>query len=172
MRLFGRVGQARVAGPGAARDGGRGGGAGAGIAQRGGVVLVYVSARSSGPVWSVVGRAVWRRSLPSSAAAARTSQMSVRISCISWSVVGRGYASSELGPTRRRILWMAWYPQVRGCFGLAGGPCRVSGPASICVWAAGMAQIQGTVPVDGQRGLIHWSGRAWPVPCGSPPALR
>ena len=37
-----------------------------------------------------------------------------------------------------------------------GGFCRVSGPASICVWAVGMAQIQGTVLVDGQRRWIHW----------------
>ena len=36
-----------------------------------------------------------------------------------------------------------------------GGSFRVSGPAWICVWAVGMAQIQGTVPVDGQRRLIH-----------------
>ena len=50
---------------------------------------------------------------------------------------------------------MAWYPQVRGCCGLGVGSARVSGPASTCVWALGMAQIQGTVPVDGQRGLIH-----------------
>ena len=31
-----------------------------------------------------------------------------------------------------------------------------SGPASICVWAVGMAQIQGTVPVGGQRRWIQW----------------
>ena len=37
-----------------------------------------------------------------------------------------------------------------------GGSFRVSGPASIFVWAVGMAQIQGTVPSDGQRRLIHW----------------
>ena len=33
---------------------------------------------------------------------------------------------------------------------------RVSGPASICVWAVGMSQIQGTLPVDGQQRLINW----------------
>ena len=50
---------------------------------------------------------------------------------------------------------MAWYPQVRGCCGLGGGgSIRVSGPASTCVWAMGMAQIQ--ILVDGQRRLIHW----------------
>ena len=43
------------------------------------VVLVYVSARSGALAWSVVGRAVWRRSLLSSAAAARISQTSLRI---------------------------------------------------------------------------------------------
>ena len=50
---------------------------------------------------------------------------------------------------------MAWYPQVRECCGLGGGSFRVSGPASSCVWVVGMAHIQGTVPVDGQRHLIH-----------------
>ena len=43
-------------------------------------VSVYVSARSGALAWSVVGRAVLRRSLPSSGAAARISQMSLRIS--------------------------------------------------------------------------------------------
>ena len=114
-------------------------------------VSVYVSARSGALVWSVVGRAVWRRSLPSSAAAARISQMSLRIWWTSWSVVGRGYASSGLRPTRLRTLWMAWYPQVREFCGGRGGVGRASGPASICVWAAGKAQIQGTVPVGCQR---------------------
>ena len=51
---------------------------------------------------------------------------------------------------------MASYPQVRECCGLGWGVCRVSGPALICVWAVGMALIQGTVPVDGQRRWIHW----------------
>ena len=37
------------------------------------VVSVYVSARRGALAWPVVGRAVWRRSLPSSAAAARIS---------------------------------------------------------------------------------------------------
>ena len=53
------------------------------------VVSVYVSARRGALAWSVVGRAVWRRSLPSSAAAARISQTSLRICWTSWSVVGR-----------------------------------------------------------------------------------
>ena len=83
--------------------------------------------------------------------------MSLRIWCTSWSVVGRGYASSGLRPARQRTLWTAWYPQVRECCGLGGGSFRVSGPASISVWAVGMAQIQGTVPVDGQRRWIHWA---------------
>ena len=51
---------------------------------------------------------------------------------------------------------MAWYPQVRGCCSLGGGSVRVCGTASTCEWAVGMSQIQGTVPVDGQRRLIHW----------------
>ena len=112
------------------------------------VVSVYV--------WSVVGREVWRRSLPSSAAAASISQTSLRIWWTSWSVVGRGYASSGLRPTRLRTLWMAWYPQVSECCCLEGGFGRVSGPASICVWAVGMAPIQGTVPIGGQRCWIQW----------------
>ena len=122
----------------------------------GSVVSVYVSARRGALAWSVVGRAVWRRSWPSSAAAARISQTSLRIWWTSWSVVGREYASSGLRPTRLRTLWMAWYPQVRECCGLGGGFGRVSGPAPLCVWAVGMAQIQGTVPVGGQRRWIQW----------------
>ena len=43
------------------------------------VVSVYVSARRGALTWSVVGRAIWRGSLPSSAAAARISQTSLRI---------------------------------------------------------------------------------------------
>ena len=54
----------------------------------------------------------------------------------------------------QRILRMAWYPQVRECCGLGGGSFRLSGPASTCVRAVEMAQIQGTVPVDGQRRWI------------------
>ena len=146
------------------RVGSEGEGAWAGIA-RGGVVLVYVSTRSCALVWSVVGRAVWRRRLPSSAAAGRISQTSLRIWCTSWSVVGRGYASSGLRPARQRTLWMAWYPQVRECCGLGGeGSFRVSGPASICVWAVGLAQIQGTVPVDGQPRCIHWARQSMASP--------
>ena len=51
------------------------------------VVSVYVSARRGALAWSVVGRAVWRRSLPSSAAAARIWQTSLRIWWTSCSVV-------------------------------------------------------------------------------------
>ena len=36
------------------------------------------------------------------------------------------------------------------------GAFRMLGPASACVWSVEMAQIQGTVPVDGRRCLIHW----------------
>ena len=118
-------------------------------------VSVYVSACRA-LVWAVVGRAVWRRSLPSSAAAARISQTGLRIWWTSWSVVGRGHASFGLRPARLRTLWMAWYPQVMDCCGLGGGVGRVSGPVSTCVWALGMAQTQGTVPVGGQRRWIQW----------------
>ena len=48
------------------------------------VVSGYVSARRGALAWPVVGRAVRRRSLPSSAAAARISQTSLRI----WLCVG------------------------------------------------------------------------------------
>ena len=120
------------------------------------VVSVYLSARCSALAPPVVRRAVWRRSLPSSAAAARISQTSLGIWWTSWSVVGRGCASFGLRPTRLRTLWMAWYPQVWDCCGLGGGFGHVSGPASFCVWAVGIAQIQGTVPVDGQRRWVRW----------------
>ena len=119
-------------------------------------VSVYVSARRSALAWPVVGRAVWRRSLPSSAAAAGISQTGLRIWWTSWSVVGRGYASVGLRPTWLRTLWMAWYPQLRDCCGLGRGSGRASGPASTCVWAVGMAQTRGTVPVGGQRRWIQW----------------
>ena len=59
---------------------------------------------------------------------------------------------------------MAWYPQVRECCGLGGGFGRGSGPASICVWVVGMAQIQGTVPVDGQRRSIQRVGQSMASP--------
>ena len=68
------------------------------------VVSVYVSARRGALAWPVVGRAVWRRSLPSSAAAARIWQTSLRIWWTFWSVVGRRYASFGLRPTRLRTL--------------------------------------------------------------------
>ena len=138
--------------PGEQREGrGMGGNCAVGRA-----VSVYVSARSGAPAWSVVGRAVCRRSLPSSAAAAMISQMSLHILWTAWSVLGRGYASSGLRPMLLRTLWMAWYPQVREFCGLGGGFGRVSGSALICVWAVGKAQIQGTVPVGGQRRWIQW----------------
>ena len=37
-----------------------------------------------------------------------------------------------------------------------GGFGRVSGPASTCVWAVGMDQTKGRVPVAGQRRWIQW----------------
>ena len=79
------------------------------------VVSVYVSARRGALAWPVVGLAVWGRSLPSSAAAARISQTSLRIWWTSWSVVGRVYASFGLRPTRLRTLWMAWRSPVFAC---------------------------------------------------------
>ena len=98
------------------------------------VVSVYVSARRGALAWPFVGRAVWRRSLLSSAAAGRISQTSLRIWWTSWSVVGRGYASFGLRPTRLRTLWMAWYPQVRDCCSLGRGVWpRVWARLDLCV---------------------------------------
>ena len=119
-------------------------------------VSVYVSARSGALAWSVVGRAVWRRSLPSSAAAARISQTSLRIWWTSWSVVRRGYASSGLRPTRLRTLWMAWYPQVRECCGLGVGVWpRVQARLDLCVGGG-----DGPNPGHGPRG---WPAALDPV---------
>ena len=116
---------------GRGKDGGRVGGCGAWVAC---VVSVYSSACSDAPVWSLVGRAVWRRRLPSSAGAARILQMSVRIWCTSWSVRGKGFCSAGLRCMRRGIVWMAWYAQVRGCCGLKGGVCpRVWACLDLCV---------------------------------------
>ena len=153
--------------------GGKRGGRGMGGECVGGcVVSVYVSARSGALVWSVVGRAVSRRSSPSSAAAGRISQTSVRSWCISWSVVGRGYASSGPSPTRQRTLWMAWSPQVRECCGLGGGPSACLGlPRFVCGrwgWPKSRARSPWMASGAGSIG----PGRAWPVPGGSPPALR
>ena len=113
-------------------------------------VPVYVSACRA-LVWAVVGRAVWRRSLPSSAAAARISQTSFRIWWTSWSVVGRGHASFGLRPARLRTLWMAPYPQVRDCCGLGGGVWScVRACLDLCVGGG-----DGPNPGHGPRG--------WPV---------
>ena len=66
------------------RVGSRGGGHEQGL--RGGcVVSVYVSARSGVLVWSVVGRAVLRKGLPSSAAAAMIS----RRACVFGALLGQ-----------------------------------------------------------------------------------
>ena len=45
-----------------------------------------------------------------------------------------------------------------------GGSFRVSGPGSIRVWASGMAQVQGTVPLDGQRRWIHLARQSMASP--------
>ena len=56
-------------------------------------------------------------------------------------------------PAGEGVLW----PGVEGSF-------RVSGPASICVWAVGIAQIQYTVPVDGQRRWIYLARQSMASP--------
>ena len=120
------------------------------------VVSVYMSACRGALARPVVGRAVWRRSLPSSAAAARILQTSLRIWWNSWSVVGRGYASFGLRPTRLRTLWMAWYPQVRDCCGLGGGVWpRVRARLDLCVGGG-----DGPNPGHGPRG---WPAALDPV---------
>ena len=119
-------------------------------------VSVYVFARRGALAWPAVGRAVWRRSLPSSAAAARILQTSLRIWLTSWSVVGRGYASFWLRPTRLRTVWMAWYPQVRDCCGLRGGVWpRVRARLDLCVGGG-----DGPNPGHGPRG---WPAALDPV---------
>ena len=135
-------------------------------------VSVYVSARSGALAWSVVGRAVWRRSLLSSAAAARISQMSLRIWWTSWSVVGRGYASFRLRPTRLRNLWMAWYPQVRESCGLGGGLAACPAPPRFVCGRWGWPKSRARSPWVASGAGSSGSGRAWPVPGGSPPSLR
>ena len=136
------------------------------------VVSFYVSARSGTLAWSVVGRAVWRRSFPSSSAAARISQTSLRNWWTSWSVVGRGYASSGLRPTRLRTLWMAWYPKVRDCCGLGRGFAACPGlPRFVCGrWGWPKSRARSPWTASGAGSIA--SGRAWPVPGGSSLALR
>ena len=135
-------------------------------------VSVYVSARCGALAWPVVGRAVWRRNLLSSAAATRILQTSLRIWWTSWSVVGRAYASFGLRPTWLRTLWMAWYPQVRDCCGLGWGLVACLGPLRpLCGrwgWPKPRAWSMWVASGAGSSGL----GRAWPIPGGSPPSLR
>ena len=135
-------------------------------------VSVYVSACRGALAWAVVGWAVWRRSLQSSAAAARIPQTSLRIWWTSWSVVGRGYASFGLRPARLRTLWMAWYPQVRECCGLGGGLVVCPGLLRLVGgrwgWPKPRARSPWVASGAGSSGL----GRAWPIPGGSPPSLR
>ena len=47
-------------------------------------------------------------------------------------------------------------PAGEGLLRSGGGFVRASGAASTCVWAVGMAQTQGTVPVGGQLRWIQW----------------
>ena len=79
-------------------------------------------------------------------------------------ISGRALVRWAVGTSRlRSVAWQhTWTPLVTcvclvffffffwGAFG------RVSGPASTCVWAVGMAQTQGTVPVGGQRRWRQW----------------
>ena len=65
---------------------------------------------------------------------------------------------------RLRTLWTAWYPQVRGCCGLGRGSFRVSGPASTCVTAVGIVQIQGAAALGGQHCLVHWDRQSMASP--------
>ena len=135
-------------------------------------VSVYVSACSGALAWSVVDRAVWRRSLPSSAAAARILQTGLRIWWTFWSVVGRRYASSGLRPTRLRTLWVAWYPQVRECRSWGWGLAACPGPPRSVCWRWGWPKSRAWSPLMACGAGSSGSGRAWPVPGGRPPSLR
>ena len=65
---------------------------------------------------------------------------------------------------RQKTLWTAWYLQPRGCCGRGHGSFRVSGTASTCVRAAGMAQIQGAAALGSQHRLIHWDRQSMASP--------
>ena len=55
-------------------------------------------------------------------------------------------------------------PAGEGVLWPGGGSFGVLGPASTCVWAVGVAQIQGTVRVDGQQRLIQWDRQSMASP--------
>ena len=59
-------------------------------------------------------------------------------------------------------------PAGGGLLRSGGGFGRVSAPASICVWAPGMAQIQGTVPLGGQCRWIQWVRQSMASPRWQP----
>ena len=124
-------------------------------------VSVYVSALRGALAWPVVGRAVRRRSLPSSAVAARISQTSLQIWWTSWSVLGRGYASVWAKTRAVEDPVDGVVPAGEGLLRSRGGFGGASGPASTCVWAVGMAQTQGTVPVGGQRVRQSMANPRW-----------
>ena len=176
--LHGRLGEARVAGPGAARDGGRL------WATRWGVERERQRRRLRAGLWGwgcacCVGVCV-RLQRRACVVTCRPEGLEEKLAIL----LGRGkdfadecaylvhllvssgkrYCGAGLRSTRRRTLLMAWYPQLRGCSGLGGGSVLVPGTAWTCVWAVGMAQIQGTFPVDGQQRLNHWV-RQSPASC-------
>ena len=165
MLLFGRVGEARIAGPGVARDAGR----------------VWVSGWAA--TWEGHGRRL-RGGVCCVGACVCSQRRACVVSCKPGGLeeklvvfTGRGKDFAEelanlvhvLVSGGKRVCWLwakthAADDPVDGVvlagegvlWSEGGGSFRVSGPASICVWAVGMAQIQGRVPVDGQRRWIHW----------------
>ena len=111
------------------------------------VVSVYVSARRGALAWPVVGHAVWMRRLPSSAAAARISQTSLRIWWTSWSVVGRGYAEDPVDgvvPAGEGLLrsrggvWLCVRSRLDLCVGGEDGPNPGHGPRG---WPAALDAV-------------------------------
>ena len=115
--------------PGGQREGRGMGGVGA----SGCVVSVYVSARSGAPAWSVVGRAVWRKSLPSSAAAAKISQTRLRI----WWTHAAEDPVDGVVPAGDGLLWS----------GGGGGLPRIGACLDLCVGGG-----DGPEPGHGLRG--------------------
>ena len=162
--VFGRVGEARVAEPGGARDGGgvwvsgwaaRGEGHGRGWC--GGVCCVGVCVRSP------------RRACVASCRPGGLEEKLAVFCCR-----GKDFADElaylvDLFVSGGKGVCQLWakthaaedpvagvVPAGEGLLRSGGGGVgRVSGPASTCVWAVGMAQTQGTVPVGGQRRWIQ-----------------
>ena len=170
VRLFWRVGEAPVAGPGGARAGWRvragwvAGGEGQGRRFRGGGCRVGVCVRLQRCACVV---------------SCRPGGLEEKLAFF----CGRGedfaderaYLLQLLVSGGKRVPWLSpkadaaedpvdgGVPAGEGVL-WGGGSFRVSAPASTCMWAVGMAEIQGTVPVDSQRRWIHWARQSMASP--------